>query len=108
VTFLSILAHDAIALPLSPGFPASELKYIIDNSQASVFLSTTKFADKAKEVLDENFAHKPVLRVTEKIDDGSKSGEPITLEAITDDKGGFMLYTSGTTSRPVIDILPEN
>jgi malonyl-CoA/methylmalonyl-CoA synthetase len=34
VTFLS--------LPLSQGFPANELKYIIENSQAEIFLSTTK------------------------------------------------------------------
>jgi malonyl-CoA/methylmalonyl-CoA synthetase len=101
VTFLSILAHDAVALPLSQGFPANELRYIIENSQAKIFLSTTKFQDKANEVLAEGFNHKPILKVSEKIEAGAESDEEIKLEAITQNKGGFMLYTSGTTNRPV-------
>jgi acyl-coenzyme A synthetase/AMP-(fatty) acid ligase len=105
VTFLSILAHDAIALPLSQGFPANELRYIIENSQAKIFLSTTKFQDKANEVLGEGLEHKPILKVSEKIEAGAESDQEIKLEAITQNKGGFMLYTSGTTNRPVRSFL---
>jgi acyl-coenzyme A synthetase/AMP-(fatty) acid ligase len=101
VTFLSILAHDAIALPLSQGFPVNELRYILENSQAKIFLSTTKFQDKANEVLAEGLEHKPILKVSEKIETGAESAEKIKLEAMTENKGGFMLYTSGTTNRPV-------
>jgi len=101
VTFLSILTHDAIALPLSPGFPVHELRYIIENSQPVIFLSTEKFEEKSKEVLEEGIEHKPILNVLGKIEAGAESDEFIKLEAPTDDKGGFMLYTSGTTSRPV-------
>lgn len=101
VTFLSILAHDAIALPLSQGFPANELRYILENSQAKIFLSTTKFQDKANEVLAEGLEHKPILKVSEKIEASAESDEEIKLEAMTENKGGFMLYTSGTTNRPV-------
>ena len=68
VTFLSIITHDAIALPLSQGFTVNELKYIIENSQAKIFLSTTKFQDKANEVLAEGLEHKPILKVSEKIE----------------------------------------
>lgn len=107
MTFLSILAHDAIALPLSQGFPANELRYIIENSQAKIFLSTTKFQDKATEVVAEGLEHKPILKISEKIDAGAESAEKIELEAMTENKGGFMLYTSGTTNRPVRSF-PQN
>ena len=101
VTFLSILAQDAVALPLAQSFPANEIRYIIENSKAAILLSTTKFQDKAHEVLDsDEISHKPILKISEKIEAGSESTEPIKLEATSDDKGGFMLYTSGTTSRP--------
>jgi hypothetical protein len=44
------------------------LKYIIENSQAKIFLSNTKFQDKANEVLAEGLEHKPILKVSEKIE----------------------------------------
>ncbi len=101
VTFLSILAHDAVALPLSQGFPANELRYIVENSQAAIFLSTTKFEHKANEVLYGELEHKPLLKVSDKIEAGAERNGEIKLEATTRNNGGFMLYTSGTTSRPV-------
>jgi malonyl-CoA/methylmalonyl-CoA synthetase len=102
VTFLSILAHNAIALPLSQAFPSSELRYIIENSEAALFVATTKFKEKAEDVLNEEIIHKPQLEVLETIDIRATSAEGVKIEqeACTDD-GGFMLYTSGTTSRPV-------
>ena len=107
MTFLSILAHDAVALPLSQGFPANELRYIIENSQAAIFLSTAKFEDKANEVLSGDLEHKPILKVLDKIEAGADQNGEIKLEATTDENGGFMLYTSGTTSRPVFFCLEQ-
>ncbi|KAL9107919.1 MAG: hypothetical protein Q9227_007241 [Pyrenula ochraceoflavens] len=100
VTFLSILAHEAIALPLSQGFPASELRYIIENSEAAIFLSTNKFRSKADEVVKEEIKHKPILATVEKIEAGAKPDQEVKLDLDHTGKGGFMLYTSGTTSRP--------
>jgi acyl-coenzyme A synthetase/AMP-(fatty) acid ligase len=78
------------------------LRYIIENSEAALFVATTKFKEKAEDVLKEELTHKPQLEVLEKIDTGSASAESVKIEqeACPDD-GGFMLYTSGTTSRPV-------
>jgi len=100
VTFLSILAHDAIALPLSQGFPVHELQYIIENSQAVILLSTHKFKDKAENVLAESTGHKPILEVLDKLEVGAEPKDDIKLDGHAEGKGGFMLYTSGTTSRP--------
>ena len=65
-------------------------------------MATTKFKEKAEDVLNEEIIHKPQLEVLETIDIRATSAEGVKIEqeACTDD-GGFMLYTSGTTSRPV-------
>jgi len=100
VTLLAILGTHSIALPLSPAFPAHELQYIMDQSQASMLLSSAKFGEKAQQVLDEGLAAAPKhVKLEKKLKDSEK-GE-VTLEDTHDGKGGMMLYTSGTTNRPV-------
>ena len=101
VTFLAILAHDAIALPISLTFPANEMRYIVENSQAAILLSTKMFQSKAEEVLKEGFETKPTLGIREKIEVGAEATEEIQFDSPSHGKGGFMLYTSGTTNRPV-------
>ena len=103
MTFLSILACDNVAVPLSSGFPASELRYILENSEAVTLLSSRKFQEKAEEVLKEGIEHfprKPVLNVVEKRLSGDGE-DGVQLMPLPMTKGGMMLYTSGTTSRPV-------
>ena len=103
MTLLSILACDSIAVPLSSAFPASELRYILENSEAATLLSSGKFKEKAEEVLKEGLEHlprKPVLNVVEKRHTGNGEDE-VQLVPLPMTKGGMMLYTSGTTSRPV-------
>lgn len=97
---MSILAHDAIALPLSQSFPSSEIRYILENSEAKLLLSTEKFQDKAKDVLKEDISHQPQLEVLSKIETGADSAENVKFEGSSLEHGGFMLYTSGTTNRP--------
>ena len=99
VTLLSILAVDAIAVPLSPAFPASELQYILQNCGARTLLSSEKYVGKAREVvtgLDSNV----VLHVKPKITTGSEPVHDVSLRDL-EGRGGMMLYTSGTTNRPV-------
>ena len=100
MTFLSILAHDAIALPLAFTHPSSELRYILENSEAALFIVTEKFREKAQEVLKEELAHTPRLEVLSKIETGATSAENVKFEEKALENAGFMLYTSGTTSRP--------
>lgn len=101
VTFLSILANNAIALPLAATFPTPELRYILNHSQASVFLTSEKHHDKAQEVIADEIPSKPIFVKTDKILQGSKSVETVSIQDAETNQGGMMLYTSGTTSRPV-------
>lgn len=101
VMLLSILASDAIAVPLSPAFPVPELQYVIDHSSPSVLLSTERFADKAREIYSAGLQAEPLLDVRSKISAGSSSTNPVSLTSLHEPQGGLMLYTSGTTNRPV-------
>ncbi|KAF2027013.1 acetyl-CoA synthetase-like protein [Setomelanomma holmii] len=107
VTLLSILATHAIAVPLSSTFPAHELRYIIDQSESLMLLSSEKFQGYADDVLKEGMETKPINYKQEKIMMG-KTDDYVTLEEPTSDKGGMMLYTSGTTSRPKGVLLPQD
>lgn len=100
VTLLSILGAHSIALPLSPAFPAHELHYIMDHSQASMLLSSKKFEGKAQEVLNVELETIPKhISLEKKL--GGRDQKEVKLEGPTHGAGGMMLYTSGTTNRPV-------
>ena len=89
-----------MAVPLCTTFPNHELRFIIDHSEALVLLSSQRFQEKASDVIKEGTTNKPIVAV-EKIMDGSKSADRIELRHSNTRDGGLMLYTSGTTSRPV-------
>jgi malonyl-CoA/methylmalonyl-CoA synthetase len=100
VTLLSIFANNSIAVPLCTTFPNHELRYIVDHSEALLLLSSEKFRNKAQDVIKEGVQKKPIVAV-EKITAGKNCAESIILEDVGSGDGGMMLYTSGTTSRPV-------
>lgn len=64
-----------------------------------MLLSSNKFQEKADEVLREGMKSSPINYKQEKIMMG-KTDDHVTLEEPESDKGGMMLYTSGTTNRP--------
>src|SRR2546429_475789 len=99
------MACHSIALPLSPGFPAHELQYIMNNSQATILASSAKFEAKASEVIKEGLEYNPSILKLEKKLGGQASGPLPTLEGSSESPGGMMLFTSGTTSKPVRSFL---
>ncbi|MCJ1322355.1 hypothetical protein MMC15_007703 [Xylographa vitiligo] len=107
VTLLSILGSNSIAVPLSSGFPASELRYILDNSEALMLLSSEKFRSKTDEVIKEGLEKKPIVGHIEKKHGQSSAERKAQFEGLGDNQSGMMLYTSGTTSRPKGVLLPE-
>ncbi|KAG9249126.1 hypothetical protein BJ878DRAFT_411329 [Calycina marina] len=105
VTLLSVIGAHSIAIPLSPAFPAHELQYIMDHSQATMLLSSKKFEKKAEDVLSGGLERVPKHVKLEKIMGGGQYGN-VVLEDERQEEGGMMLYTSGTTSRPKGVLLP--
>ncbi|KAF9641676.1 AMP-dependent synthetase/ligase [Lasiodiplodia theobromae] len=106
VTLLSILASNAIAVPMSPAFPAHELQYIVNQSAALMLLASDKYQEKAQEVLKEGLEHQPISAKVEKRFEAAPSSSGVELNSVPDEKGGMMLYTSGTTNRPKGVLIP--
>ncbi|WPG97672.1 Hypothetical protein R9X50_00045200 [Acrodontium crateriforme] len=101
VTLLACIASNAIAVPLAPSFPASELRYILNQSEALALLSSSKFEKLAQETLKEGLDNKVTGVHVDKIQEGATASTEIELTGdSTDPEGGMMLYTSGTTARP--------
>jgi hypothetical protein len=74
----------------------------MDHSQASILLSSSKFEGKALEVIQQGLEGTPKhIKLRKKM--GGAAYEKVTLDGPTDGNGGMMLYTSGTTNRPVSD-----
>jgi acyl-CoA synthetase (AMP-forming)/AMP-acid ligase II len=101
VTLLSILGNNSIALPLCPSFPTVELRYILNDSQSTLLLSSEKFRLKSEEVVKEGLENAPFLQCLEKRLGGRTDVAPVNLDGLGSGQGGMMLYTSGTTNRPV-------
>ncbi|KAL4924702.1 acyl-CoA synthetase [Aspergillus undulatus] len=108
VMLFSILASDAIAVPLSTAFPIHELKYIMDNSQAGVLVTTERYGDMARRLLREGLDRKPTLDVRKKIMTGATGIGGVELQNMNGGHGGMMLYTSGTTNRPKGVLIPQS
>ncbi|KAF5990106.1 hypothetical protein FBULB1_253 [Fusarium bulbicola] len=101
VTLLAILACNAIAVPLAPSFPAPELRYIINNSEALALISSVKYVSKAEEVLAEGLDSTPLFHQVDGTPNISTVEEEVKLLDFSDEpRGGMMLFTSGTTARP--------
>ncbi|KAI1771108.1 acetyl-CoA synthetase-like protein [Hypoxylon cercidicola] len=114
VTYLAVLAAHAIALPLSPPFPAPELQYILSHSQAILLLHSPKFAAKVNEVLTTPSKELGVtpsptpVELPKRLGAISETFESVELLEDENVEGaGMMLYTSGTTNRPKGVLLPE-
>lgn len=58
---MAILASNAIAVPLAPSFALPELRYIIDESEAFVLISSKRFSAKANEVLSDGLTKLPIF-----------------------------------------------
>ncbi|CAH0048335.1 unnamed protein product [Clonostachys solani] len=108
VTLLAIMAARSIAVPLSPAFPVPELQYILNQSEASVLVSSTKFGAKAKQVLGSDLTANPSHLELSKHLGGQGKKEDISWDDAGPGNAGMMLYTSGTTNRPKGVLLPQS
>lgn len=111
VTLLACLASNAIAVPLAPSFPAAELRYILNHSEALAVVHSAKYSKLAQEVLSEGVDHAPLRVAVAKIKQGAPLSSPPALSSSSrpaTNEGGMMLYTSGTTAKPKGVLLPTS
>jgi acyl-CoA synthetase (AMP-forming)/AMP-acid ligase II len=101
------MAARAIAVPMSPAFPDPELRYILNQSEAALLVSSPRFAAKAKQVLAADLAA-PLAHLELPKHQGGRdaAADQISWSEQGPGNAGMMLYTSGTTNRPVWMPLP--
>lgn len=77
---------------------------MVNDSSPTVLLSSDKLQSKVMDICKEGLHHTPVVGT---VKDGQahtvrvKNDNPVLKDHPRMDQGGMMLYTSGTTSRPV-------
>jgi amino acid adenylation domain-containing protein len=88
VSLLAVLKTGAAYLPLDPAFPHSRLAFMLQDSQATILLSsnTTAFAAFQGRVID--------------VDRVSGSQATFESQAVDSDSLCYLLYTSGSTGTP--------
>ncbi|UKZ49406.1 hypothetical protein TrVGV298_003653 [Trichoderma virens] len=83
-------------------FPIPELEYVLNHSEASLLVSSPKFASKAQQVLAADLTSKPShVELPKHAESAAATGENVPLEDNANPgQAGLMLYTSGTTNKP--------
>lgn len=108
VTYLAILTSSAIAVPLAPSFPPNELRYILNNSEAALLVSSESHAKLAETVLQDGLDETPIPHQLAAFDQESEEiFEVEWIDTVNSSTCGMMLYTSGTTARPKGVLLSE-
>jgi len=87
-----------IAIPLSLSATASELEYVISDSQATYVVASNQTVDRVAKICQTQQI--PLLQAQEIRQLGTNEIDPQSLPEISPQRAAMILYTSGTTSRP--------
>ena len=93
VGLIGILKAGAAYVPLDPGFPRQRLDFMLEDSRASVLVTTTRLAGKFAE------SNVRVVRL-EDLDARIASEARNPQVAVTPDANAYVIYTSGSTGTP--------
>jgi len=94
VTLLGVFAKGAVAVPLCTTHPDGEWRYAVEQSGAGTVVVSDMFSDRVEAL---GWTDK-VVRIQKHV--GDRETDKVGIEGSVEG-GGLMLYTSGTTSRPV-------
>ena len=82
-----------IAVPLHTAHPLDEIKYLAEDTAASLFIADSVFLDKAKQATSSDCKLLSVGEI-------SKANCNASLPAIDPEQDALIIYTSGTTGKP--------
>ncbi len=95
IAILGTLKAGGVCVPLDPTYPPERLAFMLNDSQAPVVLSQTRW----KSLLDGNFAHRLIV-LDEDGDEISKESESNLQVEVAADNLAYIIYTSGSTGTP--------
>ena len=106
IAYLALQKLGAIAVPLNPGFKASEMSYFLNDTQAKLVLTDAETESVIKALDDQA---KTILIDTERpypeLDFFRSGADTAPRIEIQPDDAGLIIYTSGTTGKPKGTIL---
>ncbi len=102
IAILGTLKAGGVCVPLDPTYPPERLAFMLNDSQAPVVLSQTRW----KSLLDGNFAHRLIV-LDEDGDEISKESERNLQVEVAADNLAYIIYTSGSTGTPKGTLVPQ-
>ncbi|MEH1944140.1 MAG: amino acid adenylation domain-containing protein [Nostoc sp.] len=95
IAILGTLKAGGVCVPLDPTYPPERLAFMLNDSQAPVVLTQTRW----KSLLDGNLAHRLIV-LDEDGDEIAKESESNLQVEIAADNLAYIIYTSGSTGTP--------
>lgn len=102
IAILGTLKAGGVCVPLDPTYPPERLAFMLNDSQAPVVLTQTRW----KSLLDGNFAHRLIV-LDEDGDEIAKESESNLQVEVAADNLAYIIYTSGSTGTPKGTLVPQ-
>ena len=102
IAILGTLKAGGVCVPLDPTYPPERLAFMLNDSQAPVVLTQTRW----KSLLDGNFAHCLIV-LDEDGDEIAKESESNLQVEVAADNLAYIIYTSGSTGTPKGTLVPQ-
>lgn len=95
IAILGTLKAGGVCVPLDPTYPPERLAFMLNDSQAPVVLTQTRW----KSLLDDNLAHRLIV-LDEDEDEIAKESESNLQVEVAADNLAYIIYTSGSIGTP--------
>lgn len=102
VAILGILQAGGAFVPLEPSHPKDRTKYILNNINARIVLSSTKYSEKFKE-----YPQITTVVVDESLNEETRSPIDREVARTSSENAAYLIFTSGTTGLPKGTIIPH-
>ena len=102
IAILGTLKAGGVCVPLDPTYPPERLAFMLNDSQAPVILTQTRW----KSLLEGNFAHRLIV-LDEDGEEIAKESENNPQVEVAADNLAYIIYTSGSTGTPKGTIVPH-
>lgn len=105
-TYAAVAKLGAVAVPLNPMFTPREIEYVVNNSGARVFVTSTRDAGRVLALRNRLPSLREIVVVGDEIPGAvqfarvAAAAPPASFPAVSGDAVAMILYTSGTTGNP--------